>query len=407
VASEAKKIASAKTRAAVVSLSAEDERIAATVSQWDLDPWLLNTPDVVIDLHTGKMREHRADDYMTKITAVSPDASCPIPLWTAFMQRVTDENKELQQYLGRICGYALTGLTTEHELYFLFGDGRNGKGVFMGTIAGILDEYHCNAPIETFTATTNEQHPTELARLRGARLVTATETEVGRRWAESRLKMMTGGDPISARFMRQDFFTYDPQFKLMISGNNKPGLRSIDEAIKARVKLLPFSVFIPVGERDLELKNKLKAEWPGILQWMIDSCLHWQRVGLKPPTIVIEATNKYLEEEDTISLWLDDVFVKDKQRWTSVSTLNASWKEWATEHNEFVIPSRRLLQRLEAIEGVERAKGGARNDVRGFKGLELKDTRAHREAAEQAAAQRKAREVKAARHTPRKGAETA
>ena len=143
--------------------------------------------------------------------------------------------------------------------------------------------------------------------------------------------MMTGGDPISARFMRQDFFTYDPQFKLMISGNNKPGLRSIDEAIKARVKLLPFSVFIPVGERDLELKNKLKAEWPGILQWMIDGCLHWQRVGLKPPTIVIEATNKYLEEEDTISLWLDDVFVKDKQRWTSVSTLNASWKEWATE----------------------------------------------------------------------------
>jgi putative DNA primase/helicase len=382
---EAKAMASAKTRAAVVSLAAEDERIAATVDQWDLNPWLLNTPDGVVDLRTGKMREHSAADYMTKITAVAPDAKCPIPLWTKFICRVTGDDKELQQYLGRIAGYSLTGLTTEHELYFLFGDGRNGKGVLMGTIAGILYEYHCNAPIETFTATTNEQHPTELARLRGARLVTATETEVGRRWAESRLKMMTGGDPITARFMRQDHFTYDPQFKLMISGNNKPGLRSVDEAIKARVKLLPFSVFIPEAERDPELKEKLKAEWPGILQWMIDGCLDWQRVGMKPPQVVVEATDSYLADEDTVSVWLDDVFVQDKKQWTSISDLFESWRRWADEHGEFVIPSRRLMQRLEAL-GYVRDKGGMNDDIRGFKGLESKGIRAHREAKEKAAA---------------------
>ena len=262
---EAKAMASAKTRAAVVSLASEDSRLAATVDQWDLDPWLLNTPGGVVDLRTGKMREHDADDYMTKMTAVAPDASRPTPLWLKFLERVTDGDAELQEYLARVAGYALTGLTSEHELYFLFGDGRNGKGVFLGTVSDILDEYHRTAPIETFTATNNEQHPTDLAMLRGARLVTATETEVGRRWAESRIKMMTGGDPISARFMRQDFFTYKPHFKLMISGNNKPGLRSVDEAIKARIKLVPFSVFIPPEERDKDLKAKLKAEWPGIL----------------------------------------------------------------------------------------------------------------------------------------------
>ena len=178
-ADQARKLASAKVRAAVVGLAGEDERIAATVDQWDLDPGLINTPNGVLDLHTGKLRAHDPADYMTKITAVAPDALCPIPLWTKFLRRVTADDVELQRYLGRVCGYALTGLTTEHELYFLFGDGRNGKGVFMSTVAGILDEYHCNAPIETFTATNTDQHPTDLAMFRGARLVTATETEAG------------------------------------------------------------------------------------------------------------------------------------------------------------------------------------------------------------------------------------
>jgi putative DNA primase/helicase len=171
----------------------------------------------------------------------------------------------------------------------------------------------------------------------------------------------------------------------MISGNNKPGLRSIDEAIKARVKLLPFSVFILVGERDLELKNKLKAEWPGILQWMIDGCLHWQRVGMKPQQVVVEATDSYLADEDTVSVWLDDVFVQDKKQWTSISDLFESWRRWADEHGEFVIPSRRLMQRLEAL-GYVRDKGGMNDDIRGFKGLESKGIRAHREAKEKAAA---------------------
>ena len=292
---EAKNIANAKTRAAVVSLAGEDRRLAATVDQWDGDLWLLNTPDGVIDLRTGERRDHRAADYMTKITAVPPDASCPITLWRAFLDRVTHKDKKLQAYLARMSGYSLTGVTTEHALFFLHGDGGNGKGVFMNTTANILGDYHRTAPIETFTATKNEQHPTELAMLRGARMVTATETEDGRRWAESRIKTLTGGDRVAARFMRQDFFEYLPQFKLVISGNHKPGLRSVDEAIRRRLNLLPFTVTIPEAERDKELTNKLKAEARGILAWMIKGCLKWQKIGLARPTAVIEATDAYLK----------------------------------------------------------------------------------------------------------------
>ncbi len=364
---EAKNIANAKTRAAVVSLAGEDRRLAAAVDQWDADPWLLNTPIGVVDLRSGKLRPYTATDYMTKITAVVPDASCPIPLWRAFFDRVTDGDEKLQVFLARMCCYSLTGVTIEHALFFLHGDGGNGKGVFMNTTANILGDYHRTAPIETFTATNNERHPTELAMLRGARLVTATETEEGRRWAESRIKTLTGGDRIAARFMRQDFFEYLPQFKLVISGNHKPGLRSVDEAIRRRLNLVPFDVTIPEAERDKELTNKLKVEGPGILAWMIEGCLEWQRIGLAPPKVVTEATDAYLEDEDTVKLWVAEVCLQGKQYWTSTDELFASYQDWAKRHGEFVISSKRFGQRLEAL-GYARHRP---NQARGFRGLGL------------------------------------
>ena len=149
-------------------------------------------------------------------------------------------------------------------LSFRLWDGVNGKSVLLSTIAGLLGDYHKTAPIETFTASNADRHPTDLPGLRGARLVTATETEEGRRWAEARIKQLTGGDMISARFMRQDFFEFSPAFKLVIAGNHKPSLRSVDEAIRRRFHLIPFGVTIPAGERDGELADKLRTEWPGI-----------------------------------------------------------------------------------------------------------------------------------------------
>lgn len=335
-------VASAKTRNAVVTLACSDRRHAATVEQWDLDPWLLNTPDGVINLRTGKLRDHRAIDYMTKMTAVTPDAGCPTPLWRIFLETVTAGDTELQRFLQRMSGYALTGSTKEHALFFLYGTGSNGKGVFINSEAGILNDYHKTAPLETFTVTSSERHPTELAMLRGARLVTVSETEAGKRWAESRIKTLTGGDPIDARFMRQDYFEFLPQFKLMISGNHRPGLNSVNEAIRRRVNMVPFAVTIGATQRDKDLTDKLKAEWPGILAWMIEGCLQWQQIGLQPPTIVTDATDDYLSSEDKLGRWITECLEFDPNAWMSSTDLFRSWKDWADDNGEWVGSLRKL-----------------------------------------------------------------
>jgi putative DNA primase/helicase len=207
-------IASAKTVAAVERLARADRRLAATADQWDVDPWLLNTPGGMFDLCGGERRPHDPGYYMTKIAGIAPDAFCPVTNWNSFLDRVTGGDAELIAFLHRVVGYALTGITREHALFFLYGTGANGKTTFLNTVTGAMGDYCRIAPIETFTASAGERHPTDLAGLRSARLVSAVETEEGRRWAESKIKALTGGDKISARFMRQDFFEFTPQFKL-------------------------------------------------------------------------------------------------------------------------------------------------------------------------------------------------
>jgi putative DNA primase/helicase len=297
-------------------LARSDRRLAATIDQWDADPWQLNTPQGVVDLTIGQARPHIPEDYFTKITAVGPRGNCP--RFLSFLERITGGDSELVAYIQRVLGYGLTGLTREHALFFGYGTGANGKSVLLSTVAGVLGDYHKAAPIETFTASNADRHPTDLASLRGARLVTATETEEGRRWAESRIKQLTGGDTVAARFMRQDFFEYRPQFKLIIAGNHKPSLRSVDEAIRRRFHLIPFAVTIPPEERDSDLADKLKAEWPGILAWMIEGCVEWQAECLRPPAAVVEATDAYLTAEDAMAAWLDEKCERDQNAWPSL-----------------------------------------------------------------------------------------
>ena len=284
---------------------------------------------------------------------------------------MTDGNKELQAYLQRVVGYALTGVTTEHALFFLYGTGANGKSVFLNTIKGILAEYQKTAPIETFIDSPSDRHPTELAGLRGGRLVTAVETERGRRWAESKIKTLTGGDPIPARFMRQDFFEYTPQFKLVIAGNYKPSLRSVDEAIRRRFNLIPFTVTIPLEERDPKLAERLEPEWPGILQWMIEGCLEWQRIGLAPPKIVTDATNEDLESEDAVLAWFEDNCELDTgiDAFVPRNRLYESWRMYADKLGEKATSAKWLFEKLETLNGIHAHK---KHGTRGFTGLRLK-----------------------------------
>ena len=328
-------IASAKTRAAVVALAGEDHRLTATVEQWDTDPWLLNTPGGVVNLHTGRMRPHAIEDYMTKMTAVAPGGDCP--KFIKFLLQIFDGDDEMVKYLQRVFGYSLTGVTTEQALFFLFGGGSNGKGVLTSTMRGILSSYHQTAAMDTFAASEHgERHPTDLAMLRGARLVTSTETEEGARWAESKIKALTGGDAIQARFMRQDFFEFLPQFKLMISGNHKPRLRAVNVAIRRRMNLLPFTVTISDKERDPHLVEKLKKEWSGILAWMVEGCLQWQRIGLSPPQKVIDATSDYLDDQDTLGAFLNEYCIVDVNAEVSSAQLFEEWKDWAGENNAYI-----------------------------------------------------------------------
>ena len=355
--------------AAVERLARADRRHAATSDEWDQDLWALNTPGGVIDLRTGALRHHVRADRMTKVATAMPQGDCPT--WRQFLVTATGNDPELQAYLARMVGYALTGVTTEHALFFLYGTGANGKSVFVNTLAAILGDYAANAPMDTFMATQGERHPTDMAGLRGARLVTSIETEQGRRWAESRLKALTGGDKISARFMRQDFFEFTPQFKLVVAGNHKPAIRTIDEAMRRRLHLMPFTVTIPPKERDKTLPERLLAERDGVLAWAVQGCLEWQQIGLQPPAAVMAATEEYFEAEDALGRWLEECCDLGPNRTVTSADLFAAWKLWAEANGEFAGGQRRFSD-LMLARGFDKWRD-PETDRRGLRGLALRE----------------------------------
>jgi putative DNA primase/helicase len=310
-----------------------DRAFAVTSEIWDNNIYLLGTPGGVVDLRTGNIRGAMPEDYITKLAAVAPADTADCPRWLQFLREATNDDHGLIAFLQQWCGYCLTGDTKEHSLLFIHGGGGNGKSVFQNTFSWILADYAKTAAMETFVSSSSDKHPTDLAMLHGARLVTASETEADRAWAESRIKQMTGGDKVSARFMRQDFFEYTPQFKLLLIGNHQPTLRNVDDAARRRFNIVPFIHKPPAPDRDLEAK--LRAEWPGILRWMIDGCLIWQRSGLVRPQIVLDATEEYFSEQDSIRQWIEECCDTGKGTlWDTSSNLFRSWTAWANAHGE-------------------------------------------------------------------------
>ncbi|MGA2333948.1 MAG: phage/plasmid primase, P4 family [Terriglobales bacterium] len=372
-AEQARRLASAATVSAVERLARSAPQHAVTIEEMDSNPWLLNTEAGTIELHSGKLRPHRREDLITQCTTVSAGGDCP--QWLSFLARVTNGDAELQQYLARMIGYCLTGSTREHALFFLYGTGANGKSVFLNTVTGILGPYARTAPMELLIASRNaaDRHPTDIAGLRGARLVTATEVEKGGRWDEPKIKQLTGGDRITARKMRQDFFEFTPQFKLLLAGNHKPALRGVDQAIRRRFNLVPFTVTIPAAERDPELGGKLRAEWSGILAWAIDGCLEWQRHGLNPPACVRAETNDYFSDEDSIGLWIAERCILSAQATATASALYLSWKLWADRAGEFIGSQKAFGQSLSARNGISRIRTAAAWKYSGIRLREVDD----------------------------------
>lgn len=369
------KVQGASTVAAIVTLARADRAHARVTEDFDLDPWLLNTPAGTLELRTGELRPHRREDGITKVTPVPPTTEAP-KLWLACLNTWTQCDPELTAFLQRLAGYFLTGSVKDEVLPIVHGGGGNGKTKFVEAIRGCLgNDYVTGVSMETLIVTSGEQHPTDVADLRGRRLAIACETEEGRRLAEAKVKQLTGGDRLRARFMRRDFFEFNPTHKLLIVGNHRPTLRNVDEAMRRRLLLIPFDATIPAVDRDPDLAEKLRAELPGILGWMVEGALEWQASGLRPPARVLAATADYFESADAFGRWLEEcAVVRPAATWSRAAAF-ASWKSWAEAAGEFVGTARRLAERLSALPGIDEARVGVGKDsVRTWIGIGPRET---------------------------------
>lgn len=327
---QGRKMRSAATVSAVERLARADRRHARRGEDFDKDPLALNTPGGVVDLRTGRLRPPSPGELHTAITSVAPGGDCP--RWRYFLDQVLNDDAELVAYIQRWAGYLLTGLTREHAFLLLLGPGGNGKSLLVSALAHALGDYSAVLPMEALMQAAHDRHPTDLAMLRGARLALATETEARRALAEAKLKQLTGGDKIAARFMRADFFQYTPAFKIVMVGNHRPTVRNPDEAMRRRLHMLPMT-FRP-EHPDPHLAAALRAEAPGILAWAIEGCLAWQREGLGKPQAVAEATAAYFEEQDLLAQWLTERCEPDRRETAAVSALFRDWTSWAQARGE-------------------------------------------------------------------------
>jgi P4 family phage/plasmid primase-like protien len=348
----AKDICSAAKVGAVLGLVKRDRAIAVSVESLDHDPWVLCTPAGLVDLRTGELSAADPDQLCTQQTAVAP-VQAPRPLWTAFLAEATGGDEELQLYLQRLCGYILTGTTLEQQLTFIWGDGGNGKSVFLNVLTAVLGDYARIAAMTTFTATRNDRNSSDIASLAGARLVTATETAAGKRWDDQRVKSITGGEPIVARFLYQNEFTFRPKLKLVFSGNYKPELEDVASAMRRRVQMVEFNRKPRVVDR--ELGDKLVIEYPAILAWMIEGCKAWQEIGLKPPASVLGATEEYFEDEDLLGRWLLEHTNREPDGCTETMALYGAWKRWAESVGAYAGSGKRFSAQM-AQRGFHRGR---------------------------------------------------
>ncbi len=344
---------------------------AVTSEIWDRESLVLGTPKGVINLVTGKLTPAKPEQNITKQTGCEPSTKTP-ELWLRFLNDATGEDQDMIDYLQTVAGYCLTGLVSEHALFFIYGPGGNGKGVFINILKYVMGDYAVTAAMETFTASKFDRHSTEIAMLKGARAVFASETEEGRQWAEARIKSITGGDPITARFMRQDNFTFQPQFKPVFAGNHQPGLKNVDEAMRRRFHIIPFTR--KPRQVDPMLEFKLRSEGPQILGWCIQGALAWQREGLKRPVAVHQATEAYFEAQDIFGQWIEErcrVEPENHYLWTRSTTLLADYNKYRHEAGEGAVNDRSFAQELERAGLSRKRLPASQGKHMGFAGIEL------------------------------------
>lgn len=363
------KWAQSSERSSVLLNSIERAKAMLPVLQSELnpDPFLFNCKNGIIDLKTGKLLPHNKDYLITNYSDVEYDEKAECPTWIAFLESIMKDEKEnvkhdLINFLQKAIGYTLTGDTREQVVFFLWGSGRNGKSTFINIIKEMLGDYGKQTNADTFTAKKHEGGiNNDIARLSDARFVSAVESEDGQRLSEALIKQLTGGEPITARFLRKEFFEFLPQFKIFFTTNHKPIIKGNDEGIWRRIRLIPFSVTIPKEEIDMELPEKLRKELPGILRWAVEGCLKWQREGLGEPEEVKQATQGYKDEMDILGQFLSDHCVVRAGARVSAKNIYDAYKDWCEENGEYVLSSRKFNRRLEERGFVKKRSGKAGN----------------------------------------------
>lgn len=361
IAELARKLESGRRQAALLDLARL--RVVAHNADLDRDPFLLNAANGTVDLRTGELRAHQRGDLLTHNTGIDYDPAAECPTFTQFLHDVFNGDTDLIEFIRRAVGYTLTGDVREQVLFIPHGCGSNGKSVFLNILRGLLGELALQAAPDLLMSDHNRRHPTEQAALYGRRAVICQETEQNRRFNETLVKQLTGGDRISARRMREDFWEFSPTGKIWLSTNHKPEIRGTDHAIWRRIRLIPFNVtFHDPGrglpEKDTTMEERLRAEMSGILTWAVQGCLAWQRDGLTTPAAVQDATDAYRQQQDVLAAWIGESCIESRTATASVAALYASYIKWCEDNGERPEPKRRFGARL-TERGFKREHGRA------------------------------------------------
>jgi len=349
----------------MLELAKSEPGITVTADQLDTDAWLLNLENGTLNLRRGELRPHRREDLITKLAQVSYDPQATCPVWDSFLKRVLAGDDQLIHWVQKAVGYSLTGDAREQCLFIAYGLGANGKSTLFNTVAFVVGGYALHTPTSTLLVKKNEAIPNDLARLYGARFVTAAEAECNRDLAEALVKQLTGGDKVAARFLHGEFFEFVPNFKVFLGVNQRPSIRGTDHAIWRRIRLIPFTVTIPDEEQDKELPEKLREEKAGILRWALEGCMAWQRDGLQAPKAVTDATAEYREEMDVVGPFLDECCTRDPAAETPAGKLYEAFSDWCRTNGDRPMSKRDFGSRL-TEKGFQR---GRRKSARLWRGL--------------------------------------
>jgi putative DNA primase/helicase len=323
-----------------------DQRVIVRPSELDANPWLVGARNGFVDLKTGERFEHSCEHLVTKFVGADFDPNATCPRWEKFMEEILPD-EAVRDFVQKAAGYSLSGHTTEHFFMFLHGRGANGKSTFLEILFLAFGDYAGRAGSRLIYATDRYGTPDDqIAELFGRRLVIASETLEGVRLQEGVLKDITGADTLRGCRKYEHGFSFKSTAKLWLAGNHKPTIRGTDDGIWRRVSLIPFEKQFGPGERDEHLRAKLLGELPGILNWLIQGAILWQKEGLTPPEIVRAAVADYRSEEDTLSDFLEECTREDEKSKTPHSDIFKAYRQWTEEMGVFPVSSKILAKRL-------------------------------------------------------------